>query len=275
MIILFEGMDKVGKTTLINYLNKDTKFEHIIIDRGPNSYLVYNKLYNRPYEIDYYKTEMDLRNSTYLCVYCYAEEETIKDRLNQYSENWDNRQGTILDVKKEFDKKMAESNLDILYLNTSKFSIDESIKLIKEEIDKRRYDFIKLKVKYKDNNYIEYYPSINTFSETLLELLPAFNKEIDEPYYTMLEGNLNHLLHKYSINWVNHRQIVYTSLDCISMIQIILNEDITEIFIHQRSLDLNKQATNDLMFIYTWAKNNLKYNKLFIHYNVGIPHKFL
>ena len=69
MIIIFDGMDKVGKTTLIHALDKATNYEHIIIDRGPNSYLVYDKLYKRPYELDHLKTEMDLKNTSHLVVY--------------------------------------------------------------------------------------------------------------------------------------------------------------------------------------------------------------
>ena len=274
MIVLFEGMDKVGKTTLIHALNKATNYEHIIIDRGPNSYLVYDEIYKRGHKIDYYKTEMDIRNSSHLSVFCYADPEDIAKRLTKAGEKFEERQGTILEVDQNFHKKMLMSNLDVLCLNTSRYSIDTCVKMILEQIENRKYDFIKLKVKYKDSKYIEYYPSHNTFSEKVLKTLPEFNPLVDEPYYQMLNYSLNHILHKHDINWLNHRQLVYTSNDCISMVQIILGET-TEIFVHQRSLNIGKHSTNDLMFIYEWAKENLDYKKLFIHYNVGCPHKFI
>lgn len=273
MIIIFDGMDKVGKTTLIHALDKATNYEHIIIDRGPNSYLVYDKLYYRPYEIDHLKTEMDIMTTSHLCVYCYADEDDIKKRLKEAGEEWAEEQGDIWSVKADFSNVMSQSNLDVIRICTSVFTIEESVQMIMKAIEVRKYDFIKLKVKSQEKNYIEYYPSNSTFSEKLLDMLPEFDKTVDEKYYTMLDSSLTHLMHKYEIAWVNHRQLVYTSPDCISLIQIILG-DTTEIYIHQRSLNLGKHSTNDLMFVYDWAKRNLSYRKLFIHYSVGVPHRF-
>lgn len=273
MIIIFDGMDKVGKTTLIHALDKATDYEHIIIDRGPNSYLVYDKLYKRPYELDHIKTEMDLKNTSHLCVYCYASEEDIKARLAKAGEEWAKEQGVISKVKAMFDTSLRISNLDTVYVNTSEKNIDDCVAMIIKAIEDKKYDFIKLKERRRKDNYIEYYPSNNTFSEQILDTFPDFDKSVDEPYYNMLDSSLTHLLHKRDIGWVNHRQLVYTSTDCISMIQIILGYT-TEIYVHQRSLNLNKHATNDLMFVYDWAKRNLKYNKLFIHYSVGVPHRY-
>jgi hypothetical protein len=46
-IIIFDGVDKVGKTTMKALFDKATKFFHWTIDRGPLSHLVYNIVYNR------------------------------------------------------------------------------------------------------------------------------------------------------------------------------------------------------------------------------------
>ena len=273
MIIIFDGMDKVGKTTLIHALNEATKYEHIIIDRGPSSYLVYDKLYDRPYKTDHLKTEMDFMNTSHLCVYCYAKESDIKKRLEEANEEWAKEQGSISEVKEIFDYSISISNLNTIYINTSNLGIDIAVRKIRQAIEARKYDFIKLKIKKSEKGYIEYYPSTNVFSERLLDMLPDFNKAVDEKYYDMLDSSLTHLMHKKEIGWVNHRQLVYTSSDCIAMIQIILG-DTTEIYVHQRSLNLEKHATNDLMFVYDWTKRNLTYDKLFIHYSVGVPHRF-
>lgn len=273
MIIIFDGMDKVGKTTLIHALDKATNYEHIIIDRGPNSYLVYDKLYKRPYELDHLKTEMDLRNTSHLCVYCTASAADIEDRLRKAKEEFPDEQGGIEEVSKKFDESLRDSNLNKLYVDTSFIGVNKAVEKIKAAIDALRYDFIKLKEKSRNNRYIEYYPSNNTFSEPVLSTFPSFDSSVDELYYKMLDSSLTHLLHKYNIGWVNHRQLVYTSSDCISMIQIILGNT-TEIYVHQRSLNLSKHATNDLMFVYDWAKRNLKYKKLFLHYSVGVPHRY-
>lgn len=274
MIVIFDGMDKVGKTTLIHALNKATDYEHIIIDRGPNSYLVYDEIYKRGNEADYYKTEMDLRNSSHLCVYCFANDEDIKTRLSDAGETFPEEQGSITDVKRKFALAMTSSDLDVVHINTSQLSIDEAVLKIRAAIAAKKYDFIKLKLKFMNNDYAEYWPSNNTFSEKVLRTLPKFDAAIDVPYYKMVDAALTHLMHKKDIGWVNHRQLVYTSNDCIALIQFVLG-DTTEIYVHQRSLDLGKHKTNDLMFIYNWAKRNLSYKKLFIHYSVGVPHCYL
>lgn len=273
MIVIFDGMDKVGKTTLIHALDKATDYEHIIIDRGPNSYLVYDEIYNRGHALDYYKTEMDLINTSHLCVFCYANKEDIEARLNEAGEEWAHEQGSIKDVIRKFGINMFGSKLEHIYINTSTMSVEEAVTAIIKEIESLKYDFIKLKVKYEKDGYTEYYPSNTTFSEEILKTLPEFDSSVDEPYYAMIDSALTHLLHKQEIGWVNHRQLVYTSSDCISMIQIIIG-DITEIYVHQRSLNLSKHKTNDLMFIYDWAKWNLSYANLVIHYSVGVPHRF-
>lgn len=274
MIVIFDGMDKVGKTTLIHALDKATNYEHIIIDRGPTSYLVYDEIYNRPYKTDHVKTEMDLRNTSHLCIYCYANNNDIEARLVEAGESFEEAQGSISEVKDKFAISVEETSLDTIFINTSRRTIDEAISKIIDEINKRKYEFIKLKEKYRTDNYIEYCPSNNTFNEELLESLPKFDPTIDEPYYSMIDKALTHLMHKYEIDWVNHRQLIYSSSDCISMIQIILG-DVTEIYVHQRSLDLSKHSTNDLAFVYDWAKRNLIYDELFIHYSVGVPHFYL
>lgn len=274
MIVIFDGMDKVGKTTLIHALDKATNYEHIIIDRGPTSYLVYDEIYNRPYKADHVKTEMDLRNASHLSVYCYAKDEDIEARLAKAGESFEEAQGSISEVKNKFFISVDKTSLDTIYINTSTMTIDEAVSKIITEVNRRKYEFIKLKAKFHDDNYIECYPSNNAFNEELLEALPEFDPTIDKPYYDMLDKTLSHLMHKYEIEWVNHRQLVYSSSDCISMIQIILG-DVTEIYVHQRSLDLNKNWSNDLAFVYDWAKRNLTYDELFIHYSVGVPHFYL
>ena len=47
MWVIFEGLDKAGKGTLEWGLLKATNFKHIVIDRGPVGYMVFDKLFNR------------------------------------------------------------------------------------------------------------------------------------------------------------------------------------------------------------------------------------
>ena len=47
MFVIFEGLDKTGKTTLEWELLKATNFKHIVIDRGPVGYMTFDRLFGR------------------------------------------------------------------------------------------------------------------------------------------------------------------------------------------------------------------------------------
>lgn len=47
MILIFEGVDKVGKTTLIKEFHTATNFVHPVIDRFTGTTWVYDKIYER------------------------------------------------------------------------------------------------------------------------------------------------------------------------------------------------------------------------------------
>ena len=50
MWVIFEGLDKVGKTTLEWDLHRATNFKHVVIDRGPVGYMVFDKIFDRETE---------------------------------------------------------------------------------------------------------------------------------------------------------------------------------------------------------------------------------
>lgn len=79
-IIIFDGMDKTGKSTLKAALDKSCNFFHWTIDRGPLSHMVYNYVYDR------HKQNERIHNITNICtnavlVYCYASISVIKTRI--------------------------------------------------------------------------------------------------------------------------------------------------------------------------------------------------
>ena len=50
MWVIFEGLDKAGKTTLEWEFLKATNFKHVVIDRGPVGYMTFDKILGR-YEV--------------------------------------------------------------------------------------------------------------------------------------------------------------------------------------------------------------------------------
>ena len=66
--IIFEGVDRTGKTTLKEAFNKATKFKYLVFDRGIVSYVVYNKIYERRNYIPATKFFDNLHNSIVVLV---------------------------------------------------------------------------------------------------------------------------------------------------------------------------------------------------------------
>lgn len=137
MWIIFEGLDKVGKTTLEWELLKATNFKHIVIDRGPVGYLVFDKIFKREEtnsEQDFIQKAKDImKTKDFLIVYCEASYDIVLKRLKEHNEicsyNYIEAQKIYLNnIRKFYDKEMT------LELDTSFLSIDECIDLIIKKI---------------------------------------------------------------------------------------------------------------------------------------------
>lgn len=137
MWIIFEGLDKVGKTTLEWALLKRTNFKHIVIDRGPIGYLVFDKIFKREEtnsEQDFIQKAKDImKTKDFLIVYCEASYDIVLKRLKEHNEicpyNYIEAQKIYLNnIRKFYDKEMT------LELDTSFLSIDECIDLIIKKI---------------------------------------------------------------------------------------------------------------------------------------------
>lgn len=279
MLLIFDGPDKVGKTTLIQEVAKATGYKYPSLDRGPTSFIVYDNLLNRSTfdrNIEFLRDLKDLEKINYLCIYLEADENTVKERLKEADEE------AIISHKlfsNEFNEEIFTKEhccKNLLIINTSVLSISESVKLILDRInmiENTQYPLFKLKEKFCTDKYKEFYPSYNSYSlEILTSIKEKFEIEIDQPYYKMLNSALNHILYKRQIEWINDRQIIYTSNDCISFIQLIpMTENKYDLMICQRSLDLKKHGYNDLLFFVNWIEeNNLMIDT--IHYNIMVPH---
>jgi len=132
MLIVFEGMDKVGKTSLISEFHKNTNYKYLVQDRGILSFRAYNELYNRNKNYDY-KDEIDqFKKIDILTVYLRPPEELIKQRFIESNEP-KLPVGTIHSNLNVFDKKYKEFELPKIKIDTSN-SFDECIECIKTNI---------------------------------------------------------------------------------------------------------------------------------------------
>lgn len=92
MWIIFEGLDKVGKGTLESLLNQETKYEHIIIDRGPAGFMFYDELYDRATDsrLKEYKKQAKLmrKSDDFVVIYVTADWDHVNMRLEKHKEEW-------------------------------------------------------------------------------------------------------------------------------------------------------------------------------------------
>lgn len=135
MWIIFEGLDKSGKGTLEWEVLKATNFKHIIVDRGPAGYLVFDEIFNRrtkegDYEFAKNIALMKAATEDFVVVYCKAPVEVAERRLAEHNEtcpyDYIYAQALYSASINEFYKKHG---IKVITVDTSK-SIQECVDLI-------------------------------------------------------------------------------------------------------------------------------------------------
>lgn len=137
MWIIFEGLDKAGKTTLEWEFLKATNFKHIVIDRGPVGYMVFDKIFGRTTPNGdnefIHQARKCMKGKDYLVVYCCCDKSAADARLKEHNEtcpyDYAKAQKSYLtNVMRYYSEDKT------LLLDTTNKSIDECVKLICEKL---------------------------------------------------------------------------------------------------------------------------------------------
>lgn len=136
ILIIFEGVDKSGKTTLKDLFNKKTNFSYVVLDRLTASSKIYNNFFNRD-RLEYYNQfeKRVLESFNVLVVLCECETKTIIERLKNANELLPEKLKDIDKVKAEFRKEVDNSFSNYIVIDTMKEineCVDEIIKRVKE-----------------------------------------------------------------------------------------------------------------------------------------------
>lgn len=145
IVIIFEGVDKSGKTTLLNMFNKATNFGYVVLDRFTTSSKVYNTLFNRDRREYYNEVEQSfLKAFNVLIVYCYCSPGECFSRLAMAKETLPEELHDIPIVKNEFKIELLktlddvdenpEMNLKVLEIDTEMFSKEYCVERIQEKV---------------------------------------------------------------------------------------------------------------------------------------------
>lgn len=138
MWVIFEGLDKSGKTTLEWEFLKATNFKHVVIDRGPVGYMTFDKILGRETKLGnhefIHQARKIMKSGDFMVVYCTVEKETADKRLELHNEtcpyNYTKAQKLYRDSVHRYYK--PEKTLE---LDTTSRSIDECVELIVEKIE--------------------------------------------------------------------------------------------------------------------------------------------
>ena len=146
MWVIFEGLDKTGKTTLEWEFLKATNFKHVVVDRGPMGYMTFDKLFDRDTKlgnqefIRQARKAMKPGGNTFV-VYCYTDENVVNERLKKHGEKLLQEVEPYKGRSYAKVQKLYATNVARYYkpertlmLDTTNKSIDECIHLIKEKI---------------------------------------------------------------------------------------------------------------------------------------------
>lgn len=137
MYIIFEGLDKTGKTTLYYALNKHLKWKYVMTDRSSAGWLAYDVLYSRATPertAEYAKICRGLQKyGDYLVIYCYTNWNKVKERLAEAGEKCDYDYKYGQEVYKDFIEQCYDPK-KVLFLDTTDISIEESVDKICRKI---------------------------------------------------------------------------------------------------------------------------------------------
>lgn len=136
ILIIFEGVDKSGKTTLKDKFNKETDFGYVVLDRLTTSSKVYNNLFCRD-RLEYYNRFEDSLKMTFnvLVVLCECDTNLVIERLRMANEILPEQLRDIDKVKRSFYIEIERSFDNFMVINTKENinkCVEKIIKRVKE-----------------------------------------------------------------------------------------------------------------------------------------------
>jgi thymidylate kinase len=133
--LLFEGCDKVGKSSVIEAFHKLTNYEWYIIDRSLASIYVYGGFKDR--NLDYsslFSLDDEYSRLGRIIVYVTADTEVIKKRFKKHNEK-DILETDIDLIKSGFEIYLQQTSMKVIRLDTSNCTSKESAKELLEKLN--------------------------------------------------------------------------------------------------------------------------------------------
>ncbi len=300
-ILVFEGCDKSGKSTLIREVHKATNYKYIITDRFTPSSITYGKYRNRKLNYDeYYEIEKKLSDDVIL-FYITASNDSIKKRIVSENEK-DITSEDIMGLKREYVNYLCNTHFIYFVIDTTNRSIKSCVNDIIRDIKKveNRNGIYQISNLYcnvethgkKVNNTKELTNISIEFKDLTLRALNDYclKNDIDfnetnrseKFYYDRLYHSIRHIikaqLTEYKQN-VNSRRFVFTSNECINSYHCLFRDDLLEVFINLRSSNVEKILPFDVYHCKLIAnkinKEFFKAKKIRCYFTINSAHIYI
>lgn len=138
MWVIFEGLDKVGKTTLEWEFLKATNFKHMVIDRGPIGYKIFDKLFERDTKLgnqDFiHQARKVCKSKDFMIVYCTCDVDVALERIKTYNEECPYNYVKAQKMYKD-DVRRYYRHDKLVVVDTTNTSIEDCVKLIVEKLE--------------------------------------------------------------------------------------------------------------------------------------------
>lgn len=138
--IFFEGVDKVGKTTLLKAVDKATNYEHFCIDRCLGSAYTYDlvtKRRNRFKQLVNIEKELaSIKSIPMITILLTCNRDVLVERIKKEDEFSDDRIEFLDKALKAYEKYQHVTSLPLEIVDTTNKSIEDTVKEIIVKINK-------------------------------------------------------------------------------------------------------------------------------------------
>ena len=137
MFVVFEGLDKAGKTTLEWEFLKATNFKHMVIDRGPMGYMTFDEIFGRSTKLGDFNFIHYARKITksddFLIVYCVVDKKVAEQRLQFHKETCPYDYDKAQKIYRNNIKRYYKAD-KVIEIDTTNRSAAECVELIVEKL---------------------------------------------------------------------------------------------------------------------------------------------
>lgn len=138
-LVILEGPDKAGKSTIYQAFRKATDYQPLVIDRFIGSNIVYDQLHGRPDVIkECYETEKRLLQIfNPLVVYLHAPTSVLLTRSIHHGEIESERYD-IENISWYYERYLEQTSLEVIKINTHTCPKEAVVRAIKWELSHRK-----------------------------------------------------------------------------------------------------------------------------------------